>query len=85
MRSACMNTMMEGQMFDTYSLFGTALAIANERIADAERERAIHRAHLRNRAQTRLHRAVTLGQRDGLNQSAVARELSALLSERTEN
>ncbi len=80
-----MDAMMEERMYNTYSLLGTVQAITTERIAAAEKERVIHLAHLRDRAQTRLHRAVVLGRRDGLDQGTVARELATMLSERTEN
>jgi hypothetical protein len=76
---------MEVGMYDTYSLYGTAQAIAAERIAHAEQERAVLRAHLRNRAETRLQRAVALGRRDGLDYGTVARELATLLSDGRKN
>ena len=72
-------------MHETYFLFEMAQAIATERIADAEKERATHRAQLRNRAETRLQRAVALCRRDGLDRGTVARELATLLSDRSEN
>ena len=76
---------MEVEMYDTYSLYGTAQAIAAEHIARAEEERAVLRAHLRNRAETRLHRAIALGRRDGLDHSTVARELATLLGDGRKN
>ncbi len=85
MRGTYLDAMKEGSLCDTYSSFGTALAMASQKIADAERERVIHRAHLRDRAQARLHRAVVLGRRSGLDDSAVERELAALLVHRTQN
>jgi hypothetical protein len=75
----------EVKMNEAYFHFGMAQAIATERIADAEKERTIHRAHLRNRAETRLQRAVALCRRDGLDQATVAREIATLLSDRSEN
>ncbi len=72
-------------MYDTYFLFTAAQAIAEDRLAEAERESKIHRAHLQTRAETRLHRAVALARRDGLDQGSVARELANLLSHRTKN
>jgi hypothetical protein len=75
----------EVEMHETYFLFEMAQAIATERIADAEKERATHRAHLRNRAEARLQRAVALSRRDGLDRGTVARELATLLSDRSEN
>jgi hypothetical protein len=75
----------EVKMHETYFLFQMAQAIATERIADAEKERATHRAQLRNRAETRLQRVVALCRRDGLDRGTVARELATLLSDRSEN
>jgi hypothetical protein len=75
----------EVEMHETYFLFEMAQAIAAERIADAEKERATHRAHLRSRAEARLQRAVTLSRRDGIDRGTVARELATLLSDRSEN
>lgn len=75
----------EAGMYDTYFLFTTAQSIAQERLAQAAKESRIHRAHLQSRAETRLRRAVTLARRDGLDRSAVARELGTLLSDRTQN
>ncbi len=72
-------------MYEMYYLFDHAKAMADQRIADAEKERAIHRAHLRDRAETRLHRAVDLCRRDGLDHGTVARELATLLRDRSEN
>jgi hypothetical protein len=80
-----MYAMMEERMYSTYYSLATLQAITTEKIAAAERERAIHRAHLRDRAQTRLHRAVILGQRDGLDQGTVARELATFLNDRAQN
>jgi hypothetical protein len=85
MRCIGMDLIVEGRMYDTYSMLGTVEAIAAEKIAAAERERETHLAHLRNRAQTRLHRAVVLGRRDGLDLGTVARELATLLGERSQN
>jgi len=72
-------------MYDTYFLLGSVETIVHERIAAAEKERAIHLAHVRNRAETRLHRAVELGRRDGLDRGTVVRELATLLDDRTQN
>jgi hypothetical protein len=72
-------------MHETYFHFGMAQAIAAERIADAEKERTHRRAHLRNRAETRLQRAVALCRRDGLDRATVAREIATLLSDRSAN
>ncbi len=72
-------------MYDTYFLFTAAQSIAEERLAQAEKVSQAHRAHLRSRAQTQLHRAIRLAQRNGLDESTVARELKTLLSDRTQN
>lgn len=72
-------------MYDTYLLHETAQAMVAERIAEAERRRASYRVHVRNRAQTRLHRAVAVARRDGLGNDIVAQELSGLSSEPTQN
>jgi hypothetical protein len=72
-------------MYDTHFLFDHAQAIAEQRIADAEKERAFHRAHLRGRAEARLRKAVALCRRDGLDRGTVARELATLLHDRSEN
>ena len=72
-------------MYDTYFLYTAAQALAEDRLAQAEKESRIQRAHLQTRAATRLHRAVTLARRDGIDRSSVARELVDLLSDRTQN
>jgi hypothetical protein len=75
----------EAGMYDTYFLFTAAQAIAEERLAQAEKESKIHRSHLRTRAETRLQRAVALARRDGLDRGSVARQLATLLDDRTQN
>lgn len=76
---------MEVKVYDTYLLHDTAQAMVAERIAEAERRRASYRAHIRNRAEARLHRAVAIARRDGLGEDIVARELSGPFSEPTQN
>lgn len=72
-------------MYDAYSLCETAQALVAERLAEAERRRETHRAHIRTRAEARLHRAVTVARRAGLDDDTVARELADLTSDRTRN
>ncbi len=72
-------------MYDTYLLHETAQAMVAERIAEAERRRASYRIRVRNRAEMRLRRAVSVARRDGLGEDIVARELSGLFSEPTQN
>jgi hypothetical protein len=72
-------------MYEMRFLYDHAQAFAEERIASAERERALHRAHVRDRAASRLRKAVALCRRDGLDRGTVARELATLLRDRSEN
>jgi len=72
-------------MYSMYSQCETAQALVAERLADAERKRATYHAHVRTRAEARLHRAVVIARRAGLDEDVVARELADLASDRTQN
>ncbi len=66
-------------MFDHYYLSEATEHFVKERIANAEKQRATHQAHLQRRARARLRRAVALSLRDGLGRSELAHELSTAL------
>ncbi len=72
-------------MYDMYSMCDTAQALVAERLAEAEKRRVTHRAFVRTRAEARLHRAVAVARRAGLDQDVVVRELADLMSDRTAN
>jgi hypothetical protein len=72
-------------MHEEFLRFGFARALTRDRLAAAERQRQIHRAHLQHKAWNRLRRAVACALREGLDRGEVAHELSTSLRDRIEN
>jgi hypothetical protein len=72
-------------MNDDFARFGFAQALAAERLAAAERQRQLQRAHLHDKAWSRLRRAVALALREGLDRGEVAHEVSSALQDRFKN
>ncbi|MDD5220098.1 MAG: hypothetical protein PHV11_06010 [Candidatus Bipolaricaulis sp.] len=68
-------------MFDTYRIYSAAARVVEDRMAEAERLRQIHRTQQQRKAWNRLTRAMELGLRHGLDQGELAHELSTRLGE----
>ena len=72
-------------MHDTYFLYSGAARIVEDRLAEAEKLRRAHRAHVQSKAWARLRRAVELGRRQGLDGEELAHELFTSLGEKVRN
>lgn len=72
-------------MYDTYFVYEAARRMAEERLNAATREQTLIRLRSGLPVKSRLHQAVTLGWRGGLNPTEVERELGLTTDERLLN